>query len=164
MGVTIQRLRMTPPGWQQQQQPQERPVSCFAVMQDKVVVGPRLDRVKSVIRNDRRETSPLRQSKEFRRLLGRTIETPDAILLVDGEALARYAEGQMEEAREAMGRHLEEAEMPPGMEGQSPEEMLGPEPPWDLMRRYATSTLAAARWVEEGLRVRAWSPNPEGVQ
>jgi hypothetical protein len=130
------------------------PQFCTAVMQDKFIYAGDLELAKAIVRDSRRNASPLLESAPFRRLLDRTMDEPDGLVLVDGRALGRWMASRMEEMRQAAARAMERA----GHAAEGPD--LPEPPPWDVLRKYETSTLLTVRWVDDGLLFKAWAPEP----
>lgn len=138
-----------------EEQPAKGP--CVAILQDKFLFATSLDTAKTVINNSKRSSSPVLAEADFQKLLGRTTDSPDAVLLVDGRLYYRWAEAAIKAQRE-MYEHFRQ-EYPPGEE--TPPEPEFPElPPRDVVEKYLSTSIVTAKWVEDGLLIKAWAPNP----
>ncbi len=126
------------------------PASCLAILGDKVVHATDLDLLKTIIKDDQREVSPLRAEAEFRRLMDNVMEQPDAMLMIDARMLMRWARSAMEAQR-----RMVTMQMGPEAAAELPEP-----PPWAVLEKYQTRAVIAARWNEDGLRIRAYLPDP----
>jgi len=155
MGVTLYQFG-APTGFEMEEP--TGPAACMAIMADKLLFATSLDLAKSVISNDKREVSPLVREAEFRQLLGHTMEDPDAILFVDGRVVGRWVRQAVEEQRKEARAFRERF---PGPAGEAPEPEELPEmPSWDVLEKYQTASILTAKWVEDGLLIKAWSPHP----
>ncbi|KPK59636.1 MAG: hypothetical protein AMK73_08535, partial [Planctomycetes bacterium SM23_32] len=158
MGVTVYQFA---PQTAWEGEPTAVPQPCLAVMQDKMVYASSVEVAKAVIRDDRRETSPLRRSQGFQRLVGQTMDDPDGMLLVNGRSLGRWMIARMEQYRSEAHEMLEGLEPPPGMEPPDAEDVLPPElPSWDVLRKYETDLMATVKWTDDGLLLKTWTPDP----
>ena len=103
---------------------------------------------KGIIQNNARQASPLLSDQDFQQLLGRTMDTPDVLVYLNGQAMSKLMKAQAE--RQAhMAREM-------GYEdGPDPDEV-----PWDVLQKYSSDTMATAKWIDEGLEIKAWSPAP----
>jgi hypothetical protein len=125
------------------------PQPCFAVMADKLLFASGLDVAKGIIKNDARQASPLLDQQGFRQLLGRTMDNPDALVYVNGQAMGKLMKAQAERQAQMM------KEM--GMEqGEDNADQM----PWDVVEKYSSDSILTARWTDEGLEIKAWSPGP----
>jgi hypothetical protein len=158
MGVTVYQFRMAMP---MEGQAEETPQPCVAIMEDKLVYAADLELAKSIIKNDRRATSPMLGDGEFQQLLSRTMDNPDGMLFADGRVIGRWIAERMEEEGLTGGSLTEGLAPPPGMEGMTPDLSLPQMPPWEVMEKYQTPTLVTVKWSDEGLLVKSWSPHPK---
>jgi hypothetical protein len=139
------------------------PSVCLAVLQDKFLYASSLDLAKSIINNDKRQASPLAADTEFQKLLAQTIENPDAVFMVDGRVIGQWMMRKVEEQREMQKKMRERYGPPPGV--QRPEDSELPEmPPADVMAKYQTTAMIAAKWNDDGMILKAWSPHPKPEQ
>jgi len=139
------------------------PSICVAVLQDKFLYASSLDLAKSIINNDRREASPLATDTAFQKLLGQTIENPDGVLLLDGRVIAQWMLRQAEKEREMFRKIQEENNLPPGA-GKEAAPELSELPPADVVAKLQTTMMVAAKWNDDGIVVKAWSPHPQPEQ
>ena len=133
------------------------PSVCLAVLPDKAVYASGLDLMKTIIKDDQREASPLLADAEFQRLLGRTMDNPDALLLLDGRVIAQWVLQQVEHQRRMAEEFRADAEVPAEAPTPEPSKM----PPVELLKRYGTSHLLTAKWTDEGLVIKGWTPHPK---
>jgi hypothetical protein len=149
-GVTTSQFS-TAAGWD----PEPKPLFCVSILADKFLFTSDLATAKTIINNDKRERSPLLDDPGFQQLLSRTIDNPDGLVYVDGRVVSVWMSRMMEEQR----RQIEEMRKQVGNEAFPAPEVPEP-PPLEVMLKYEGPSLCAVRWVDEGLLIKSWKPNP----